>query len=356
MTERKAFKRRVRAQVATTGQSYAQAAAQLEAGNPARVAETHPASAVVVALLRASRLSLDPVTAFGIGGGIGFMYGLFRYADAPHPLLTLVCQHHPEPWAPAILDRLGVEYASSSGRRDVVRLLEDGAAMILPVARGVVPWLDADDLTKREEHIVLALPERESARVFDGTGKHSRLTKAEIVDAYAHTRRKHPVTTIRQNARLPRDLRPAVSAGLRATVSGMTDRVLGNSFDVNFGLSGLRRWSERVTEKGADGWRHVFAEDDAWRQRLIDCIDREHTAPTAGRPLFARMLRMHGLAGAAEHFDRSAPHWRAIALGATRGDLELESLGHHVDAIATEEADGIAALQDLLQGAAYGSC
>lgn len=356
MTERKAFKRRVRAQVAATGQTYAQAAAQLEAGNPARVADAHPASAVVVALLRASRLTLDPVAAFGIGGGIGFMYGLFRYADASHPLLTLVCQHHPEPWAPAILDRLGVEHTSSSGKREVVRLLADGVAMILPVARGVVPWLDADDLTEREEHVVLALPESESVRVFDGTGEHSRLTKAELVAGYAHTRRKHPVIAIREDARLPGDLRPAVSAGLRATVSGMTDRVLGNSFDVNFGLSGLRRWSERVTGKGADGWRHVFAEDDTWRQRLTDCIDREHTAPTAGRPLFARMLRMHGLAEAAEHFDRSAPHWRAIAVGATRGDLELESLGHHIDAIATEEADGIAALQDLLKGVASRSC
>lgn len=351
MTERKAFKRRVRAQMATTGQSYAQAAAQLEAGNPARLPDAHPASAVVVALLRASGLTLDPVAAFGIGGGIGFMYALFRYADAPRPLLTLVCQHHPEPWAPAILDRLGVEHTTSTGKREVIRLLAADAAMILPVGRGVVPWLVADALTEREEHVVLALPEGENVRVFDGTGEHARLTKAEVVDGYASTRRKHPVMTIVENADLRGDLRRAISAGLRATVSGMTEPVLGNSFDVNFGLSGLRRWSERVTETGADGWRQVFAEDDSWRRRLADCINTEHTAPTAGRPLFARMLRMHGLAEAAEHFDRSAQHWRAIALGATQGDLELDALGHHVDAIAAAEAKGIAALQRSLNDA-----
>lgn len=134
MTERKAFKRRVRAQMEVTGQSYAQAAAQLEAGNPARLPETHPASAVVVALLRASGLTLDPLTAFGVGGGIGFMYGLFRYGDVPHPLLTLVCQHHPEPWAPAILERLGVDHSAAAGRRELNRLLADERAAILPVA------------------------------------------------------------------------------------------------------------------------------------------------------------------------------------------------------------------------------
>ena len=147
MTERKAFKRRVRAQMATTGQSYAQAAAQLEAGNPGHGAETHPASAVVVALLRASGLTLDPVTAFGIGGGIGFMYALFRYEDAPHPLLTLVCHHHPEPWAPAILGRLGVEHTATSGKRDLTRMLATDAAMIVPIARGALPWFQASGLT-----------------------------------------------------------------------------------------------------------------------------------------------------------------------------------------------------------------
>lgn len=345
MTERKAFKRRVRAQMATTGQSYAQAAAQLEAGNPARLPDPHPASAVVVALLRASGLTLDPVAAFGIGGGIGFMYALFRYTDAPHPLLTLVCQHHPEPWAPAILDRLGVEYSSSSGVRDLNRLPAQDVAMVLPVARGIVPWLVADDLTRREERIVLALPEGENVRIFDGTGAHARLTKAEVVDGYVSTRRQHPVVTVAENATLPGDLGPAVTAGLRATVSGMTEPVLGNSFDVNFGLSGLRRWSERVTATGADGWRQAFADHDMWHQRLADCINTEHTAPAAGRPLFAQMLRMHGLTDAAEYFDRSGQHWRSIALGAARGDLELDTLRQHVDVIAGEETEGIATLQ-----------
>ncbi|ACZ30116.1 hypothetical protein Xcel_1085 [Xylanimonas cellulosilytica DSM 15894] len=351
MTERKAFKRRVRAQMERTGQGYAQAAAQLEAGNPARRADTHPASAVVVALLRASGLTLDPVTAFGIGGGIGFMYALFRYRDTAHPLLTLVCQHHPDAWAPAILERLEVEHTAASGKRELARVLDADRPVILPVARGAIPWLAPDPLTAGEEHVVLALPQGEGARIFDGTGAHARLTRTALVEGYASTRRKHPVVTVADGATLPEDLGAAVAAGLRATVSGMTGPVLGNAFDVNFGLSGLRRWAERVAAPGPDGWGEAFAQSDVWRTRLTECITTEHTAPVAGRPLFARLLRQAGHPDAAEHFDRSARHWRTIAADAERGTLGLDDLAPLVGAIADDEAAGITALSAALDGA-----
>ncbi|MBX7266563.1 hypothetical protein KIF24_11290 [Micromonospora sp. Llam7] len=48
-------------------------------------------------------------------GVIGFMYAVFEYAAVPHPLLTIVAQHHPQPWAPAVLDRLGLAYRQSRG-------------------------------------------------------------------------------------------------------------------------------------------------------------------------------------------------------------------------------------------------
>jgi hypothetical protein len=76
MTERRAFEARVRARMAETGQSYAQAAAILETGNPAHTVDTHPASALVVSLLRTEGIELAPELAFGIGGGIGFMYAV----------------------------------------------------------------------------------------------------------------------------------------------------------------------------------------------------------------------------------------------------------------------------------------
>ncbi len=348
MTERKAFKRRVRAQMDTTGQSYAQAAAQLEAGNPARGPDAHPASAIVVALLRASGIMLDPVAAFGIGGGIGFMYAMFRYREIPHPLLTLVCQHHPEPWAPAILRRLEIGHAERSGKRELSQILGEDRPLILPVAREALPWLEADPLTAHEEHIVLALPDGEGVRLFDGQGAHAPLPKANVADGYAATRRKHPLITIDDGARAAVDVDGAITAGLRSMIAGMTDPVLGNAFDINFGIGGLRRWADRVADPGPDGWRRAFDGSDVWQRRLKECIDLEHTAPTAGRPLFARLLRQAGYPEGAAHFDRSGAHWRAIGDAAGQGRLRLDDLALRVAAIAEDETHGVAVVREEL--------
>ncbi|GAA3920171.1 hypothetical protein [Microbacterium invictum] len=348
MTERKAFKRRVRAQMGRTGQTYAQAAAQLEAGNPAHRSDAHPASAIVVALLNASGMTLDPVAAYGVGGGIGFMYALFRYQDSPQPLLTLVCQHHPAPWAPAILERLGVDHTATVGKRELGRLLGEERPLVVPVACGAVPWLTSDPLTEREECVVLALPDGEHIRIFDGTGAHARIAPDALLAAYTATRRRHPILVIDHGARLPADLRPAIASGLRATIAGMSEPVLGNAFDVNFGLRGLRRWAERVTDTGGDGWAKAFADPTVWQTRLVQCIDTEYTAPTAGRPLFARLLRDSGHLDAADAFDRSAQRWHEIVTGARRGTLDLVQLAALVTTIADDEQRGITALRTAM--------
>lgn len=348
MTERKAFKRRVRGQMSQTGQTYSQAATQLEADNPARREDVHPASALVVALLRASGLTLDPVAAFGIGGGIGFMYGLFQYRAVPHPLLTLVCQHHPDPWAPAILERTGVAHITTSGKRELIRLLDADRPVILPVAREVIPWFTADATTAREEHVVLALPDGTRARLLDGTGAQATLGKDELVGGYLATRRRHPLIALEDGATLPGDLRPALGAGLRATVAGMTEPVLGNAFDVNFGLRGLRRWAERVADPGADGWARLFASSDVWRTRLIQCINIEYTAPVAGRPLFARLLRQAGYTESAIHFEDSSAAWREITGTAEGGSRDVEGLASLIRTIAEEELRGFETLRGEL--------
>lgn len=348
MTERKAFKKRVRAHMATTGQTYTQAAAHLEASNPARRPDTHPASAAVVALLRESGLVLDPVAAFGIGGGIGFMYGLFEYRESPHALLTLVCQQHPTPFGPSILERAGIDHEAAKGKKELQRMLRAHRAVMLPIARSAVPWLDSDELTASEERVVVVVRDGDDVRILDGTGATALLSPEDVVAGYMATRRKHPVLAVRAGASTPRDLGAAVRSGLRATVSGMTEPVLGNSFDVNFGLSGLRRWAERVSSPKSDGWAQVFAQSDVWRARLVVCIDVEYTAPTAGRPLFARVLREYGYTQAAEHFDASAAHWRAIADGAVHESFDFDRLAEQVVAIADAEELGIEALRRAL--------
>ncbi|QIM18506.1 hypothetical protein G7066_07525 [Leucobacter coleopterorum] len=354
MTVRKAFKKRVREQIEVTGQSYAQAAEQLERSNPALATpktpgvqpDPHPASAVVVRLLKEAGLNLDPVTAFGVGGGIGFMYALFQYKEVPAPLLTLVCQHHPEPWATAILSRLEVAHTTATNKRDTQKLLDAGQAVMLPLARGSVPWAKQIKFAEREEIIVVATSASEDNAhqdllVFDGRSEH-RMSRTELLEAYAVSPRKHPTLAISEGAVLPADLSGAINEGLAATVGAMTGPVLGNSFDVNFGLSGLSKWSEKVLATTKDGWNKAYGSDESWRSRLQECIDQEHTARSAGRPLFAQLLTTQGLTTAAAHFERSGRLWRGVADRAAT--LSYEELAEIVSQIAAEETQGVSAL------------
>ncbi|MCP2636840.1 BtrH N-terminal domain-containing protein [Microbacterium sp. HD4P20] len=349
MTARKAFKARVRAEMSASGRTYAQAAAMLEAGNPARPADAHPASALVVALLRAHGMDLAPEAAFGVGGGIGFMYAVFTYAEVDHPLLTIVCQHHPAPWAPTMLDRLGIPHVQVKTKALTVALLRDRRPVILPLARGSLNWLhpSADE---REEQVVLILPAEEGGcRVLDGSGSAQTMSVEDIVTAYMLSRRKHPVIAVEEAAGAQLDVATPLRAGLRACVAGMTGPVLGNSFDVNFGLSGLEKWAQRADGVGRDDWPALFGSNPVWRTRLVDGIEREHTAPTAGRPLFARTLRLANLDAAAAAFERSAGHWRTISHRAGSGTLTYSQLAHEVRRIRDLEAEGTALLAEKLR-------
>lgn len=348
MTERKAFKARVRSQMAASGQTYARAAAQLEAGNPARPTEAHPASALVVALLRTARIDLAPAVAYGIGGGIGFMCAMFTYRAVDDPLLTIVCQQHPALWAPAILDRLGIPFTAVRTKTDASALLSMGTAVILPVARASLPWLpaSADD---GDEHVVLAIPDADGFRVLDGPDTGTRFDSGALIAAYMQTRRKHPVLALYRPVKLPGDPRPAFVAGVRATISGMTEPVLGNAFDVNFGLSGLEKWARLADATGREGWPALFGDSSVWHERLVDGIEREYTAPAAGRPLFAHTLRSAGMPRPADAFEKSGRHWRTISHQCRSGTLSYQQLAREVRTILSLETEGVRALAAAIE-------
>jgi hypothetical protein len=341
MTRRKAFKARVRSRMEQTGQSYAQAAAALEASNPRGTPDVHPASAQVVGLLRTGGAELAPELAYGIGGGIGFMYAVFVYEQVDHPLLTLVCQHHPEPWAPAILDRLAVPYTATTRTAELRALLGDRVPMILGL--GARPGQHED-----EERVVLAAPTGDGWRVTDGV-RAAVLSEAELLGGW---RRKHPVVHLDRPVTLPADLGPAVRAGLAQSVAHLTGPVLGNAFDVNFGLSGLAKWRDVANGTTKSGWPRLFAGTDVWMQRLVDCIEHQHTAPAAGRPLFARTLHAAGIPDAAATFVRSGRMWREISGRAASRRLRLDWLADQVGMIHDAEAAGVQQLAAALRGEA----
>ena len=116
MTEQREFKKLVRQRMARTGESYTtarrhvltQSHAPRHPPCPSGVfyaefgtEQHHDASLIRHALGSTHHEALVA----GLAGGIGFMYFVFEYENIP-PMLTIVAQHHPEPWVQAALGRL----------------------------------------------------------------------------------------------------------------------------------------------------------------------------------------------------------------------------------------------------------
>ncbi|WP_280840579.1 BtrH N-terminal domain-containing protein [Micromonospora sp. A200] len=168
MTEQKKLKQRVRARMAATGESWTSARRQVLAhaepsadrvlppglvpGYRTFGPRQHRESGLLAHVLAAQGVRAPHTDApyteamlAGLGGGVGFMYAVFEYRDLP-PLLTIVAQHHPQPWVPAALDRLGLPYVeehSSKAGPAIDRLrtaLGGGRPVFATVDRSRLPW------------------------------------------------------------------------------------------------------------------------------------------------------------------------------------------------------------------------
>jgi uncharacterized protein DUF4872 len=128
------------------------------------------------------------------------------------------------------------------------------------------------------------------------------------------------------------DLAAAVRDAVATTCAHLTGPVLGNSFDVNFGLSGMRRLAEQLADaNGKKGWASRFADPQALfmgLRRLHDCLEVEYTGPGATRPLYAAFLAEAAVVvgepaydEAAGLFARSAELWSAVASAAMSTDV-----------------------------------
>jgi hypothetical protein len=188
MTERRELKRRVRERMQRTGESYTTAHRQV-ATRRGPSTHRHHDSFLVQRLLAASGLSLSEPMVCGLGGGIGFLYAVFEYESVPHPLLTIVAQHHPEPWAPAVLNRLGFNRlglsrlglawteqhstSTTSALTKLRRALESGRPALCTVDRGSLPWFrppyeGALSLASDPYHVLVTGFDADTVQVLDG--------------------------------------------------------------------------------------------------------------------------------------------------------------------------------------------
>lgn len=375
MTEHKHLKRLVRERVADTAESYstarrhvlaqvgrqAQAAAALPSGLVPRYdtfgGGQHHASTLLAHLLRQAG-AVAPHTGrpyseamvCGLAGGIGFMVAVFEYRGVP-PIVTIVAQHHPDPWAPAALGRLGVAYTEEHNgaiRPALAALhsrLDAGQPVWCLVARDGLPWRATASALPADPYPVVVAGHRDGTYWLDDEAAAPRpIPQEQFAAAWsAHRKGRHQRLVVADLAGAPvaTDLAGAVRSAIATTVAHLTGPVLGNAFDVNFGFAGMKRFAEQLrADRGKDAWTRRFAgpADLALAlRRLYECLELQHTAPGATRPLYADFLdEAAGVLGdptlpeAATLFRISAAHWSAIA---SRAAAALESSGPYAELI-----------------------
>lgn len=359
MTQHKHLKALIRARAQRTGESYTTARRQvlgapgvgagaeadpgrLVPGYPPTGGGAHHDSALVAHLLSASGHRAphtgqpwSEAMLAGLAGGIGFMYALYSYRGHP-PMLTLVCRHHPDPFVEAALSRSGtvVESRTRSSEAlagtDLAEVLGSGRPALVTVARGALPWHGIVGEAAGEPYdVVVAGLDVEAGRAWvdDEAVMPRAIDLSDLAGARAaHRKSRHRLLAV-TGADPDHDLATSVREAVRATHHHLTQPVLGNAFDVNFGLSGMSRLAKDVADtRTAQGWwkrsRHPLALFHLLR-RLHDCVEIELTAPGAMRPLYADFLTEaapvlggdHGrhLVEAAALYRRSGQEWAALA-------------------------------------------
>jgi hypothetical protein len=371
MTERKGLKRAVRERMGRTGESYTTAhrhvavprpPAGIVPGYPRFGRENHHESSLVRHLLAQAGLPLSEAMVCGLGGGIGFLYATFAYTGLPHPLLTIVAQHHPAPWAPEVLTRLGVAYteqhssATPAALTKLRRCLESGRPALCTVDRSQLPWHAGRSFLEAADPylVVVAGVDGDTFYVDDRDPAPHAIDATAFGAAWAgHKKGRHAMLTL--GAGGVADLAGAVSSAIATTVAHLTGPVLGNAFDVNMGLRGMAKLATELGGTGRQSWAQRFGSEAAFAHamtRLDDCLQREYTAPDATRPLYAHFLDEAAAlspvdASAAALFRRSAASWAAIAAearSATDPAITFPRLADHVQTALTLETAAATAL------------
>jgi hypothetical protein len=381
MTEQHSLKKRIRERMARTGESYTAAHRQILAeppdsrhpgsvpGYPAFGSEEHTPSALCRHMLAVHGVEISEPMAFGLGGGIGFLYAIFEYKQVAHPLLTIVAQHHPQPWLDAVADHLGLQLStvtsSTSGAalKKLDGVLDGGAPAMLTVGRGSLPWHPGARPEEAADAHPIVLAGRVGNRylVDDADPEPLFLTPEELAGAWgAHRAGRFRLVTLRPPEKAP-ELAGAVRAAITTTTAHLTGPVLGNSFDVNMGISGIERLladlDDTTTKKG---WSRRFGTPEAFAvgmTRLTECLTWAHTARAAGRSLYATVLDEAGSVAGLELDDAAAAardagmQWAGIADtagAATDPNVTIPDLARRVRSVLGVERRLVAELQKAL--------
>lgn len=383
MTNDRNFKRLVRDRMVRTGERYATARAHvLSAGTdgPAStdlfrsvgaVGGHQPDLAAARNLcINAGVVGPDGVLtealAFGLAGGIGFLYGVFEYADGP--TMTIVCRNEsmPDPFCEPLFTRVGAtaEVATTGGTKKAAAQLDAAIAAERPslctVGAGALPYLgESPAMAGMAPHLVglIGTTDDGTTVLIDDRSPEPIAVDRPTFDLAraAYGKAKHRMITI-DSVDPEHDWTAAVTEAVMAGAEGF-DTPPVPQFASNVGMEGLRKFHRLLTdERDPKRWTKVFPEGRLAAiglSRLHDCIDHAYTAPSAGRPLHAAFLdeavaiveQTVGQSStvtprwteAAERFRRSGEAWAEVVDLAVGAHPELARYGE----LAAERAAGL---------------
>ncbi len=315
MTKQRSLKKLVRERMRRTGETYTTAhrvitSRRPESRPPGLIPSypepgyaVHRESALVQRLLASAGLELSEAMVCGLGGGIGFMYAVFDYKPLPHPLLTFVAQHHPRPWVEQVAESLHLHLssvASSSAKAALAKLdavLDSGQPALITVGRGGLPWFsDMSPVEAADPYNIAVVGKRGEDYLIDDCSETVQTATADaLAGAWGMYRKgRYAVQTLAEPSDGRADMTDALRAAIGTTAAHMTGPVLGNSFDVNFGLSGIAKWADELTDlRTKKGWHARFGAEPGFEHamtRVAECFTHAYSAPGATRPIYARFL------------------------------------------------------------------
>ncbi len=342
MTDQRTLKTRIRQRMQRNGERYTTAHAHILAGRSQTSTSKIPfvggqqsEIAAATNLLNAAGVTgpdgspLSEAQVFGLSGGVGFLYGVFRYDTGPTMTITVRNTSMPDTFLDQLwsTDGLDVTVSSTGGAKkaaaELDAVLDAGRRALITVGAGAMGYLGlpADESAMYPMAVAVIGRDGDQYLIDDRSPLPHRVDVETIRAARAVVRStKHRMVDVRGGEVEWDEVIPA------AIVAGAerynTPPV--KQFAPNVGLAGLAKWQHLLTdEKDRMSWAKVFTEGhDAaiGFGRIYECIEHSYTAPAAGRPLQAEFLRWawdvtseKRFRQAAERFERAAHHWAKIA-------------------------------------------
>jgi hypothetical protein len=397
MTRQKTLKKKVRARMEKTGESYAAARAQLvkEGASPGDLLPGYPTpggqqretAALRNVLSQAgiqNPLTQKPFTEAmvqGLCGGVSFMYFVFEY-KGHDPMLTVGFRwpSYPEPFIKQGLERMGVAYAARSttsaakAEKDLNAVLEKGRAALVHVGEGGLPHRglsaemnEMDTMMAMSPQMVAVCGQADDLYLLDDTDKKAHaISGAQMKKARAGFKQAKNLMISVDKMAPGHDLKKAIADAIEGTIRDFTVPPK-KGFKNNFGLVGIEKWTDLAADtKDKKSWSRVFADEALLKNALLrveECIERADTPPSAGRSLYAAFLKEASglvknadLKKAAKTFEKSAREWSALASWAAKAGkkktLDSEAvrgeLSQRLNSLYKVESEGVEQLKDAL--------